>query len=131
MQVTNNCINWTGAKNKAGYGITWFQNKWAYAHRAVTNALKGQVVRHSCDNPSCVNPEHLVVGTAKENSEDMVTKGRQIKGTQSHLAKLDEDTVQMIRMAKGGMSSRQCADRFNISKTNVLDIWNNKIWKHV
>ena len=131
MQVTNNCINWTGAKNKAGYGITWFQNKWTYAHRAVANAIKGQVVRHKCDNPSCVNPEHLGVGTAKENSEDMVNKGRQVKGTQSHLAKLNEDTVQMIRMAKGGMSSRQCATRFNISKTNVLDIWNNKIWKHL
>ncbi len=128
---TTPCQIWAGAKNKAGYGITWAKNKWAYVHRVVANALPGQVVRHTCDTPSCVNPEHLRVGTAKENSEDMVSKGRQIKGTQSHLAKLDDDTVLLIRACRGFMSSRQCAGRYNISKTNVLDIWNRKTWKHL
>lgn len=131
MQEQSKCSLWQGAKNKAGYGITWFQNKWSYAHRAAVNAKPGDVVRHTCDNPSCVNPSHLKIGTHKENSQDMVNKNRQVKGSQSHLAKLDEETVRLIKISKGCMSSRQCAGRFNISKTNVLDIWNNKIWKHV
>lgn len=131
MQIKTECVIWPHAKNKAGYGITWFNNKWGYAHRAAINAKPNKVVRHVCDNPSCVNPEHLKIGTHKDNSQDMVNKGRQVKGTQSHLAKLDEDTVRQIKFCKGYMSSRQCAGRFNISKTNVLDIWNNKIWKHL
>lgn len=125
------CVIWNKAKNKAGYGITWANNMWAYAHRIVANAGPGEVVRHTCDNPSCVNSQHLIVGSHKENSLDMVQKGRQTKGTASHLSKLDEDTVTLIRSCKGFMSARQCAGRFNISKTNVLDIWNRKIWKHI
>lgn len=127
----NECIIWEGAKNAAGYGVTWYKNKWSYAHRAIVGAETGEVVRHTCDNPSCVNPQHLQIGTHKENSEDMVQKGRQCKGSNSHLAKLDEDTVRLIRSCKGYMSSRQCAGRFNLSKTNILDIWNRKIWKHL
>lgn len=129
--MNESCIEWTKAKNAAGYGITWHNNKWAYAHRVVAGATIGEVVMHVCDNPSCVNPAHLVKGTAKENSQDMVNKGRQVKGSSSHLAKLDEDTVRLIKYCKNHMSSRQCAGRFNISKTNVLDIWRGKIWKHV
>ena len=75
--MEDSCTLWQGAKNKAGYGITWFKNKWAYAHRAVVNATKGEVVRHTCDNPSCVNPKHLVIGSHKDNSMDMVEKQRQ------------------------------------------------------
>ena len=129
MQVE--CIEWQGAKNKDGYGVTWYNNKFAYAHRVVANATTNDVVMHTCDNPSCVNPKHLKIGTHKEISEDMVSKNRQTKGVKSHLAKLDEDTVLLIRACKGFMSSRQCAGRFNITKTNVLDIWNRKIWKHL
>lgn len=129
--MQDNCINWNGAKNKAGYGITWFKNKWAYAHRAVVNAVKGQVVQHTCDNPSCVNPEHLKIGTHKDNSQDMVNKNRQIKGAGSHLSKLLDEHVLDIRFLHGKYSSREVAKMYNISKTNVLDIWNRKIWKHL
>lgn len=131
MAEKDKCVLWQGAKNKAGYGVTWFKNKWEYAHRAVANARKGDVVRHICDNPSCVNPDHLQIGTHKDNSQDMVNKNRQVKGSKSHLAKLNEDTVRQIKLCNGLMSSRKCAGRFNISKTNVLDIWHNRIWKHV
>lgn len=127
----NECIEWTGAKNPAGYGITWWNNHWAYAHRAAVNAQEGEVVRHQCDNPSCVNPDHLVVGTAKENSEDMVHKNRQARGENAGNSKLTEEEVLLIRFLKQHMSSRQVAGRFNITKTNVLDIWNRKIWRHI
>ncbi len=129
--MQENCTLWTKAKNKAGYGITWANNKWAYAHRVAANALKGQVVRHTCDNPSCVNPQHLVVGTHKDNSEDMVNKVRQAWGKKAGRAKLTEDEVIVIRKFQGNHSSRVTAATFDISKTNVLDIWNRKIWKYL
>ncbi len=125
----DDCILWSKAKNKAGYGITWHNNKWAYAHRVAVNATKGQVVRHLCDNPSCVNPEHLQIGTHKENSEDMVKKHRQAFGEKAGNAKLTWNEVTKIRQLTG-VSSRSVAKLFGISKTNVLDIWKNKIWKN-
>lgn len=127
--MNNECILWQKAKNKAGYGITWHNNKWAYAHRAVMNAKKGEVVLHTCDNPSCVNPEHLIIGTSKQNSQDMVSKNRQAKGEKAGSAKLTKAQVIEIRTYKNKLPSRKVAVLFSISKTNVLDIWKNKIWK--
>ena len=131
IEETLPCQIWQGAKNKAGYGVTWHNNKWAYAHRVVAKALPGQVVRHVCDNPSCVNPDHLKIGTAKENSEDMVAKQRQAYGELAGNSKLDAHDVLAIRQLKWSRSSRDVATMFKISKTNVLDIWNRKTWKHL
>lgn len=129
--LMNECVLWQKAKNKAGYGITWFQNKWAYAHRVVAQAQPGQVVRHRCDNPSCVNPQHLEVGSHQDNSQDMVNKQRQAVGEACGNSKLTLEQVTEIRSLKDKFSSRQVAAKFNISKTNVLDIWNNKIWRNL
>lgn len=131
MQDTNNCIKWTGALNSGGYPVTWHNNKIAYVHRVLMGAEPGEVVLHTCDNPDCVNPDHLKIGSSAENSADMVRKNRQAKGMACGNAKLDDDTVLLIREAKKYMSSRQAARRFGISKTNVLDIWNRKIWSHI
>lgn len=127
----SNCIIWEKAKNKAGYGITWHNNKWAYAHRVAANASPGQVVRHTCDNPSCVNPEHLIVGTHKENSQDMVDKLRQAYGERAAGAKYSKEIIAEVRSLQGKLSSRKTAAKFGMSKTNVLDIWNNKIWRYI
>lgn len=129
--MQDNCTLWQGAKNKAGYGITWFKNKWAYAHRAVVNATKGEIVRHTCDNPSCVNPKHLVIGSHKENSTDMVSKQRQAWGVRAARSKLTEDQVVAIRNLQGAQPSRNVAEIFGTSKTNVLDIWNKRTWKYL
>lgn len=125
------CINWTGAINSGGYPVTWHNNKTQYAHRVVVKAKPGDVVRHTCDNPICVNPEHLIVGNAKENSEDMVAKNRQAWGERAARSKLTEVQVKAIRKYEGNTSSRKVAKEFSISKTNVLDIWNKKIWKYL
>ena len=125
------CIEWKGAVRKDGYGITWKDGKPAYAHRVAIEATAGEVVMHSCDNRKCVNPKHLSIGSNKKNSEDMVAKGRQCSGEQSHLAKLTEEQVRHIRRLQGMISSRSCGRLFGISKTNVLDIWNKRTWKDV
>lgn len=130
-QPLANCINWTGAINSSGYPITWFNNKTQYAHRVVVNAKSGEVVRHTCDNPICVNPAHLIKGSHKENSIDMVDKKRQAYGERCARSKLKENQVKLIKELKGVWPSRSVAALFNISKTNVLDIWNGRIWRYV
>lgn len=123
------CILWKGAVNSGGYPVTWYQGKVVYAHRRAVNAEEGVVVRHICDNPLCVNPDHLIKGTSAENSADMVAKGRQAKGEDCGNSKLTEEEVIAIRCSH--LTSRQLAKLFNISKTNVLDIKKRKTWRHL
>lgn len=128
------CIEWDKAKDKAGYGVSWLNGKWIRAHRKAYIQNKGEipddlVVRHTCDNKACVNPDHLILGTHQDNSTDMVSRDRQAKGSLVGTAKLTEEIVVMIRSLSG--SSQQLAKFFDCSKTTIKDIRNNKIWKHV
>jgi len=120
---------WTGALNSGGYPVTWKDGKTVYKHREIIGAKRGDVVMHTCDNPSCINPEHLKIGTSKSNSEDMVNKKRQATGEDCGNAKFKEWQIHQVRQLKGQLSSRAVASIYKMSKTNVLDIWNNKIWK--
>lgn len=77
----NGCFEWIGCKNERGYGVIHLDNKNTYTHRVswiLTNGpiLNGMFVLHRCDNPSCVNPDHLFLGTPKDNIQDMFSKGR-------------------------------------------------------
>lgn len=123
------CILWTGALNSGGYPITWHKGKTVYAHRLLMNAAKDQIVMHLCDTPNCVNKDHLKLATHAENSADMVDKNRQATGEKAGNSKLKEEQVLEIRALQTKLSSRKVAAKYNISKTNVLDIWNNKIWR--
>ena len=128
------CIEWDKAKDKAGYGVSWLNGKWIRAHRKAYIQNKGEipddlVVRHTCDNKACVNPDHLILGTHQDNSTDMVSRDRQAKGSLVGTAKLTEEIVVMIRSLSG--SSQQLAKFFDCSKTTIKDIRNTKIWKHV
>lgn len=129
--MIGDCLIWPGALNSGGYPVTWESGKAVYAHRVVAKAKKGEVVMHLCDNPACVNPDHLKIGTPKENSTDMVSKNRQAKGEMCGNSKLTELEVFGIRTLEGQLSSRVVAELYGISKTNVLDIWNRKIWRHI
>jgi len=128
------CLEWTKAKDKGGYGVSWLHGKWTRAHRKIYienfgPIPEGMVVRHTCDNRSCVNPNHLVLGTHQQNSTDMVTRNRQSRGEQVGTSKLTDDIVRMIRSLSG--SSRKLAEFFGCSSTTVKDIKKNKIWSHV
>ncbi len=97
----------------------------------------GSVVLHSCDNPSCINPDHLSVGSMKENSEDMVRKGRWRGGSPpgelAGKSKLTEAQVHLIRKmyAEGGVSYRTLAAMFGIAHQNVRLAVIRKTWAHI
>lgn len=128
------CAPWTKAINNLGYGISWKNGKPISAHRKIYEETYGPiptglVVRHTCDNRACVNPNHLVLGTPKQNSQDMVDRNRQARGSKVGTSILTEDVVLMIKSLSG--SSRQVAKLIGCSATTIKDIRNNKLWKHV
>ena len=83
------CLHWVGPKTRDGYGVVSIAGLNVLGHRAVFAFSGGdpevEVVMHTCDNPSCCNPEHLVGGTYKENMDDMAGKGRRRGGNADHL----------------------------------------------
>lgn len=88
------------------------------------------MVCHSCDNPSCCNPEHLFLGTALDNKADCVSKGRHVKGSSVFWkAKLTEDDVLTIRA--DNRTSYAVAEQYGVSATLVQQIRKRNVWKHV
>lgn len=126
--MVTECINWTGCTNSQGYGQIQIDGvKWA-AHRLVYTQTfgaipDGLVVRHKCDNPLCVNPEHPELGTQRDNVMDCVTRGRHSR------AKLTDEQVRAIR--KDSRSSRKVGADYGIDHKGVLAIRNYKSYQHV
>lgn len=115
------CWPWTGpTSDERGYGrLSWHGHGW-YAHRVsyvihCGSIPGGMYVIHSCDNPSCVNPAHLRIGTAAENTADMIRRGRN-KPNQ----KLSPEQVQEARKLLGqGASQTDIAARFKVSQSTI------------
>ena len=87
-EPTSGCWLWTG-NTLGGYGVVSFKRIRKLAHRVSFEYYKGKIpegliIRHTCDNPMCINPDHLIVGTNSENSKDMVKRGRSLKGNKNH-----------------------------------------------
>ncbi len=81
VDKSNGCWIFTGKRDWLGYGVKKLNKKYVYVHRFMYSVFNGpledgKVVMHTCDNPSCVNPEHLVQGTHKDNVQDCISKGR-------------------------------------------------------
>lgn len=130
----SSCWLWVGAKNNAGYGNIKYEGKYLNAHRVSYILNKGPIpegyyVCHTCDNPSCVNPDHLFVGTPQDNDDDKVRKGRQTKGEEHPISKLTEEDVLKIRTMKGSHS--EIARKFKVSRRLIGMIKNKTIWKHL
>ena len=120
------CVLWAGAKTAGGYGN--FRS--VYAHRIAYELVHGAVpagklVLHHCDTRLCVNPKHLFVGTAAENTADMLMKGRGVRGRHVN-AKLNQVQVLEIRSAKG--TQQEIADRYGIKRQTVGMIRRRAAW---
>jgi len=132
------CIIWTGTKSR-GYGKLMYNGKERLAHRLSYEVNRGPIpegmqVLHKCDNPSCINPDHLFIGTIQDNMDDRNAKGRcnPAKGESSNLSKLsNQDVVEIKKLSKEGSSLRGLASRFNVTMQNVWMIARNKTWKHI
>lgn len=123
------CWIWIKAKNPKGYGKVGVNGKNRLAHRVSYSQTFGPIpdkmlVLHKCDNPSCVNPDHLFIGNNQDNMTDMSKKGRSN-------SKLTSKQVQEIRNHRqNGLSLSSIANKFSITLENVYYITKNKTWKH-
>ncbi len=129
------CQLFDGPFNNRGYGNVSLGGKTIGAHRlawALHNGADpaGKVVMHTCDNPPCVNPEHLVLGTRAENRSDMMSKGRHGHGECHWNSKLTALDVQEIRkLVADGSKQQYVAEKFQISQASVSHICHMKNWK--
>ncbi len=136
------CWEWQGCKTPDGYGRINIGGRVALAHRFMWEQTNGKIptslcVRHACDNPSCVNPKHLLVGTHADNMKDMSDRGRHVspKGEANGSSKLTEQQVVEIRRRhkpysrKNGGSS--LGREFGVSDALIGLIAKGKAWKHV
>lgn len=131
------CWIWSMYKNPDGYGQITVDGRSRSAHRVSYAVNRGPIpegwlVCHRCDNPSCVNPDHLFVGTNADNLGDMARKGRHkpCKGEKHGRAKLTEADVIAIR-ASQGVSHSKLAAKFGISKTQITRIRGGEYWQTV
>lgn len=146
------CWEWTGAKWRAGYGMLLRDGRLDGAHR-VSWAIhfgpipEGLWVLHHCDNASCVRPDHLFLGSARDNSRDAMAKGRwatgarhgmyqrperRSMGERNGMTTLDADAVRLIRrLAAEGQSMRSLAPRFHVSPSTVENIVHRRTWGHL
>lgn len=92
---------------------------------------KGQVVRHTCDNPLCINPDHLILGTQADNVADREARGRRkdINGEMIGTSKLTAAQVYEIRASK--LSCSKLAEIYGVDKSNISSIKTGKSWKHL
>ena len=150
VQQGDGCWEWTGHRALKGYGLITRDHRGGLrtAHRLSWEIHYGPIpaglcVCHRCDNPPCVRPDHLFLGTAGENSLDMWAKGRgkpivfdparHRRGEDAPSAKLTEDNVRLIRQmyAEGNISQSALGRRFGITQGAVWLIVSRQRWAHV
>lgn len=131
VEKTETCWLWTGAKNRSGYGKFCFRDIiHDTAHRVSHKLFIGLIdedmsVCHTCDNPSCVNPEHLWLGTTLDNKLDQINKDR--GGVKLNSAKV----LEIRSLYSSGIGSNTIAKMYDVTCGTISSIVHRRIWKHV
>lgn len=138
----DDCWEWHSQRDKNGYGRFHFARKAGVTQLAHRHAVQffagitipdGIVACHSCDNPGCVNPAHILLGSQADNVADMIAKGRKSpigpRGVQVNTAKLTTQDVLTIRAS--AEKSKTLAGRFGVSRVQINNIRSGRQWRHV
>lgn len=128
----------TKSLDRFGYARKWYRGKLRYAHRIVyalangldVDSITGIIIRHTCDNPRCINPQHLVAGSQKDNMLDMVLRNKQAVGERAARHKLTVEEVNHIRTVytprHPKYSAKALAALYNVSPTQIGNIIHRK-----
>ncbi len=137
---TSTCILWTKAKNGGGYPIIWHNGKARMAIRVWWEQEtgkpipKGRCVCHKCDNPSCINPDHLFLGSYSDNLRDMHLKGRSnhARGVNHGLSKLTPEKVREIRRKYDmGARIKELHREYDCARTTIHKVVYGITWRHI
>jgi hypothetical protein len=141
VKKSEGCWLWTGGLNDKGYGRIKVSGEGAIIQRAHqlswilsgNEIPEGLFICHSCDNPACVNPSHLFVGTAKDNTTDAVKKGRMAFGERQGQHKLTGSDVVSIRLRyiPRVCSQRKLAAEFGVHQHTIWAVLSGINWKHI
>ena len=137
------CTLWMGGDNGLGYGLVWHDGGMKRAHRVAWELERGPVpnglvLDHICRVRSCINPDHLFIGTARDNVGDAIAKGRRPRmqqvrraiGENHGRALLTEDDVRFIRSHRA-LGSRSLAMRFGVARSTVKNVLAGETWRHL
>lgn len=135
-KAEDECWLWVGARREDGYGVLAMHGKTIATHRVSYELHKGSIgdlhVCHHCDNPQCVNPSHLFLGTQSDNSYDMVSKDRSTYGERNARAKYTEEIVlEIVSRYRLGQSRRSIATRLGIRIGVISSIIAGRRWSKV
>lgn len=134
------CWEWSGSRKRRGYGQFHLGDRIQAAHRVSARiagmGIKNLCVCHRCDNPPCVNPRHLFVGTNADNVRDRNKKGRtrtgRVRGEKHGAAKLTREQVLEIRRClENGENQTRLARRFGVARVTIYFIKNRETWSHI
>lgn len=131
----NGCIDWMGMRDRDGYAR--YGEKAKIVSRLVWEKSNGKIppkmcICHTCDNPGCVNIEHLWLGSVRENNLDKEKKGRSPHGKNHHKAKInDNDVIEIRKLYQNGMFQIDIGKKYGLCQTSISRILSGKGWKHL
>jgi len=135
----DNCWGWKGNVDAKGYARLCLSSKFgdlkAYRFSWIMHngpIPEGLLIRHICNNPICTNIKHLSLGTYKDNCNDKVKAGTQLRGEKNPSSKLKDSDVRTIKLKlKKGIKAKALSKEYHVSIQAIYDIKNNKQWKHI
>lgn len=137
VDKSGDCWEWAAGRGSFGYGRFRALGKTDYAHRVSYGLEYGEIpdgmcVLHKCDNPPCVNPAHIFLGTKADNMADRDAKGRNVKGGNHGQSKLTEEDIPRIRdMLRMGCTQADIAGWFGVHQVTISKINTGYKWSHV
>lgn len=136
VERSGTCWIWQGSTDKDGYGRLQFGRRTLKAHRVAYELFVGplsvtEIVRHTCDNPPCVNPDHLIAGTHADNQHDKVERGRSLRGERNPRAKLSADQVAEIRTryTTEHVTQLALAKEYGVTQSHISWILRKASWE--